>query len=140
MLREGGRLIVMNAVVTTAWRYPFVDGLARPFTMFTLACLAVLAAPYVQGPARRLGGALLIGALVNYLLSPGVQVLHDHALQAIASLSHDKVYKVPYGWQVEVPSYITFIEPTIAAFILAAFVWDRLSPAPSGGCCNSRSS
>ena len=131
MLREGLRVIIMEGVVTTAWRYSVVNDIARPLTMMALAWLAVLSATYLQGWRKRLGGALLIAAPVNYLISPAVKIVRDRVLLAMASLSHDEVYKAPYGWRVEVSSYATFLEPTIAVFVLAALVWDRLSLRPS---------
>ena len=48
-------------------------------------------------------------------------------LTRFAHLNHEEVYKAPYGWQVEVPAYITYVEPVAACFMIAALVWNRLA-------------
>ncbi len=131
MLREAMRVTILDGVVTTAWRYSFVSDLPRFLVPFFLACLAVAAAPHLRGPAARLVGALSIGVITTYVFVPVLSSLLGHILQTIRYLSHDEIYRVPYGWHVEVPAYITFLEPTIAAFLLAALVLDRLSSSLS---------
>jgi hypothetical protein len=42
-------------------------------------------------------------------------------------LSHDDVYLPPYGWHVQIPAYLTFIEPVIACLIIYANVEQNLS-------------
>ena len=129
MLREATRVSILDGVVTTAWRYSFVSDLPRFLVPLFLACLVVPAAPLLRRPGARLAGALLMAGITAYLFLPGLSWVLGHVLHAMRSLSHDEVYKVPYGWQVEVPAYLTFfLEPTVAAFALAALVLDRLSP------------
>ena len=128
MLREALRVSILDGVVTSAWRYSFVSDLPRSVVPVFLACLCVPAARYVRQFPARMVGALVIGGLATYVFLPAFSSVLGHMLHSIQYLSHDEIYKVPYGWQVEVPSYITFLEPTIAAFLVATLVLDSLSP------------
>lgn len=133
MLREALRVSILDGIVTSAWRYSFVSDLPRSVVPVFLACLCVPAARYVRHTSARVVGAIVIGGLATYVFLPAFSSILGHVLHSIRHLSHDEIYKVPYGWQVEFPSYITFLEPTIAAFLVAALVLDRLSPKLSVG-------
>lgn len=127
MLREATRVTILDGVVTTAWRYSFVSGLPRFFVPLFLACLCVPTSRYLRRLPARVAGALVIGGLACYAFLPALAYVLKHVLDSMSYLSHDEIYKVPYGWQVEIPAYITFLEPTVAAFLLAAFTLDRFS-------------
>jgi hypothetical protein len=128
MLREALiRGPVMDGFATTAWLFSFVSGLPRLITILIVSCLVVVTEPLVRRPWRLFLGAAAIAALVHFLCTPFIGVAFGHILESISYLSHDEVYKAPYGWQIEVPAYITYLEPVVACFITVALVWDGLS-------------
>jgi len=47
---------------------------------------------------------------------------------ALASFAHPNWCELPYGWNVNLPAYASFLEPALAAFAMAALAWDGLSP------------
>lgn len=51
-------------------------------------------------------------------------------MQHLAYLAHDEIYRPPYDWHVDLPSYISFSEPVMAGFIVALLIWDQLSGRP----------
>jgi hypothetical protein len=118
---------VMNGFATTAWIYSFVDNLPRLITALLICCLVVLAAPKLSRPWQKILGALAIAAIVQFLCVPLIGKAFGNIMASIAYLNHDEVYKAPYGWQIEVPAYITYMEPVAACFIMVALVWDRLA-------------
>jgi hypothetical protein len=128
MLREALiRGPVMDGFATTAWSFSFVSNLPRLITILIVSCLVVVTEPLVRRPWRLFLGAVAIAALVQFLCAPYIRIAFGHILESIAYLSHDEVYKAPYGWQIEVPAYITYLEPVVACFVMVALVWDGLS-------------
>jgi hypothetical protein len=121
------RVPVMNGFATTAWRYSIVESLPRLIRTLLICCLVVFASPTLIRLWQKIVGALAISAIVQLLCVPFVSKVFGHILASIAYLNHDEVYKAPYGWQIEVPAYITYMEPVVACFVMVALVWDRLS-------------
>jgi hypothetical protein len=118
---------VMNGFATTAWIYSFVDNLPRLITALLICCLVVPTAPKLSRPWQKILGALAIAAMLQFLCVPLIGKAFSHILASIAYLNHDEVYTAPYGWQIEVPAYITYMEPVAACFIMVVLVWDRLA-------------
>ena len=48
-------------------------------------------------------------------------------LVALTSQSGPSTSHTPYGMNILIPAYITFIEPTVATFIVYTLIKDRLS-------------
>jgi hypothetical protein len=128
MLREALiRGPVMDGFATTAWVFSIVSSLPRLITILIISCLVVVTEPWVARPWQVLLTAIAIAALIQFLCAPLIGAAFSHILDSISYLSHDEVYKAPYGWQIEVPAYITYLEPVAACFVMAAVVWERLS-------------
>jgi hypothetical protein len=117
---------VMNGFATTAWRYSLVDNLPRLITVLLISCLVVAAAPKLDQLWKKILGALLIAVLVQLVCVPFIDRAFAHIMASLEYLNHDEVYKVPYGWQIEVPAYITYAEPVAACFIMVALIWNKL--------------
>ncbi len=58
--------------------------------------------------------------MLQFLCLPLIDKAFGQILASIAYLNHDEVYKAPYGWQIEVPTYITYLKPVVACFIMVA--------------------
>lgn len=127
MLREAlFRLPIMNAIATTAWIYSLVDSLPRLLILFLMSGLVVLAAPWLRQLWQMSLGAMLMASVLYFGAQPLIDKAFGYLLTSIAYLNHEEVYKVPYGWQIELPAYITYMEPVIACFVMVLLVWDRL--------------
>ncbi len=116
----------MDAVVTGAWRYAFISNLPKLLPFLALGCLIPAVSPLVHGWSRKIVLALILAAVFL-----GVRLLalslFQPLLQHFAYLAHDEIYKPPYDWHVDLPSYLSFSEPVLAGFVVAFLVWDRLS-------------
>ncbi len=128
MVREALiRKPVMDGFATTAWRYSIIDNLPRLLTVLLLCSMVIVAAPWARRLWQRLLGAVVIGAVLEVVFRPGIAKIFEHIMASIAYLSHDAVYTVPYGWQIEVPAYLTYMEPVLACFVMVALIWDRMA-------------
>ena len=126
MLRESLRLPIMDGFATTAWRYSFVSDAPRVL-MACLVCCAVAAMPRLSRWWVKLFAALFVATVLQLIVQPFIHRSFAHVLASIAYLSHDEVYTVPYGWQIELPAYVTFMEPVIACFVMVSLVWGQLT-------------
>ena len=126
MLRE--QLIrrpMMESVVTTAWTHSFVANIPMLVPFLVLACLVVFFAPWLSAPWQRPVGSLLIALIAFVAARPVFACAFQPLLVTIAALEHGEV--CTHGPCVEIPGYLTYAEPVLAAFVVVALVWDRLS-------------
>ena len=125
-LKETLRGAVMNAVVTTAWAFNLAKALSPlVYSLSVGFSVAYLLASSLR-PSRKLVGVFLLGLAAPLIIRPLVGAATDYVLQPLAGLDHAEIYTMPYGWQVLVPAYLTYIEPVAASFLLAALIWPRL--------------
>ena len=126
MLRESLRLPIMDGFATTAWRYSFVSDTPRIIMVF-LICCTVVATPKISRWWVKAVAAVFSAAVLQFIIQPLIHAGFSHLLTSTAYLSHDEIYKVPYGWQIEVPAYITYLEPVIGCFLMAIIAWEKLA-------------
>ncbi|GBQ96627.1 hypothetical protein AA23498_2688 [Acetobacter nitrogenifigens DSM 23921 = NBRC 105050] len=127
MEHETVRGIIMNGVVTTAWLYPILQALPGLFLLFTSAALVVFSGELAQGRWVWPVAGAAIGFFVHFAVAPLVESVSSPLLSSLSYLGHKDVYSIPYGWNVLVPAYVSYLEPAVATVIMAALVWDRLS-------------
>lgn len=105
-----------------------VDGVAIPRRAAFLSrrcavAVAIVAARRVLvSPVRCILTTLVIGIPVHMLLSPALKTAFAGFVQWTSSREGYTFYNPPYDWHVEVPAYMTFAEPVLAAFAVAALV------------------
>jgi hypothetical protein len=120
----------MDAYCTTAWTFIFVANIQKLLTMALAAVMIVAAAPRLPRLWQKLAGALVITAISVFAVSPLVGKAMGPVMAAIANLAPQGEWcTLPYGANVLIPAYLTFLEPVLACLAGAALVWDRLSPS-----------
>jgi len=124
------RGFIMDGVVSHDWLYCLVENLARPVDYMIVAVLVVGLAPWLTSGWRIGLGALAIVAVTRFVIDPPIDAAFAKWVASLEYLDTGNLYNPPYGWQVIVPSYLTFLEPVVAAFAIAALVWDQLSARP----------
>ena len=128
MLKEALiRAAVMDGVVTTAWVFSFVSALPRICSCLIAGSAVVVVGRFVARPRWLVAASLALSAIMVLLVDPALRSSFGAVLHAISDLAHDEVYAMPYGWQVMVPAFLTYAEPTVAAFFVTAMVWDELA-------------
>ena len=125
------RLPVMNGVVSTAYAYSFLANIPVLVPYAVLACLIVAGTPTGGRTWRRAAGAVAFAALAFLVCEPLSARLFQPVLDRFAFLAHAEIYDPPYGPNVQIPAYLTYVEPVTAALVLAALAWDRLSARPT---------
>jgi hypothetical protein len=125
------RMPLMNGIVTSAWVFSLTLGLPILVAYLLLSCLIVIFAPRLPRVWQQVLGALLIAALLHFLITP---VTSKYVNMLLAQLPRpENIISPPYGLNVLVPAYLTFAEPVVACFILARMVWSKLSLASVKG-------
>jgi len=119
---------IMDGVVTTAWTFSFLSNVPSLLVWLLLALLVVAIAPLLKNIWLQVVGAVALYALVFVGCKPLIMSVCMPVVTRLSYLAHDQVYGEPYGMHVLVPAYLSYAEPVIAALIIAALVWDRLSP------------
>jgi hypothetical protein len=71
--------------------------------------------------------SIALYALVFIACKPLIEHAFAPVINHFSYLAHDEVYGPPYGMHVLIPAYLTYVEPVIAALLIAALVWDNLS-------------
>jgi hypothetical protein len=127
MLKETFRGIVMNGVVTRGWGFDVVAGLPGLSYTFVISSVIVFLTPLLRNVWARVGGAVLLAGIAIFAVRPALSYIFAPALKAVAHLDHPEVYSFPYGWQVLIPAYITYVEPVVACMCVAFLVWGRMS-------------
>jgi hypothetical protein len=118
----------MDAYCTNAWVFIFVSHVPKLMTMALAALMIVLAAPKLPRLWQILAGALLVTAITVFAVGPAIDRAMAPVMVALAGLAPTGEWcTLPYGANVLVPAYITFLEPTLACFAAAALLWNRLS-------------
>ena len=124
------RLPLMRNVVSTKWTiYPFIDNLPAVLWFAVAVMLVIGVGALTTTAVRRLGAAALIAVLLDRLVSPAIDAAFAGIIAANSHREGDQLYNVPYDWHVDLPSYLTYVEPAIGA-LATAMVLRRLRVSP----------
>jgi hypothetical protein len=132
MLRESFRAALMEGVVTTSYAYPVLELIPKLFATSILTFLCVVAQPAVPRIWQKIVVSGVIYVFVSSTMAFATGQFFEPLLAHFAYLRHDEVYAMPYGENVLIPAYITYVEPVAGCIIAAALVWQRLAGRPPG--------
>jgi hypothetical protein len=122
------RAPIMDGVVTTAWTFSFLSNIPTLLIWLLLSILIVAIAPLLKNLWLQLVAAATLYALVFLALKPLIIQASSPILNHLSYLSHDEVYSLPYGMHVLIPAYLTYAEPVAACILIAALLWNQLTP------------
>jgi hypothetical protein len=114
------RMPVMRNIVSTKWTiYPFVDNLPDVSRVGAMV-LAAMAMNYI---AQRFGTKAVFATIatlaVDMAVMPLIRAEFAGVIANNATREGEQLYNIPYDWHVNVPSYLTSIEPAAGALIVA---------------------
>jgi hypothetical protein len=121
----------MDGVVSGDWIYCFVENLPRPLEYLIACCLIVVIAPKVGTAWTIAAASIAIATTIVFVTDPYIDGVFQKLVASIEYLDTGNIYNPPYGWQVNVPSYVTFLEPVIASFAIAALMLSKRSRRPA---------
>jgi hypothetical protein len=120
----------MDAYCTTAWVFPFVSNIPKLLTIALGTALALLAAPRLALLWQKVAAAVVIMGITTYIANPLWGWSLQPIMHSIAALAPQGEWcELPYGADVLIPAYLSFIEPTLGCLGAVALTWDRLSPS-----------
>jgi hypothetical protein len=118
----------MDAYCTNAWTFIFVAHIPKLLTMAAAALMIAAATPRLPRLWQQSAAALVITALTVFAVGPLFDKAMSPVMAAIAGLAPTGEWcALPYGANVLIPAYITFLEPVLACVAGAALVWNHLS-------------
>jgi len=119
------RFPIMNGICSTAWVYSLIEDLPKLFQLL-VASILIVTVPKPGSVIYQVVTAVVAAALMVFIFEPFVTLAFHPLLSHFSSFNHTDIYLPPYGWNVQIPAYITFIEPVIACFIIYANVEGNL--------------
>jgi hypothetical protein len=121
---------LMNAMVTSAWLFSWLQNLPSLVTPLFLACLLLCLAPRLTRYWHGLVFALLVAAVLDFLVTPLARAGVNALMAYISPPNEQDFIAEPYGWKVMLSAYLTFIEPVLASFMMLHLTRARLSAEP----------
>ena len=120
------RAAFMDIVNSTSVVYPIVQALPKLISLAITAASAVYSATFTRKQWTKWVAALVISAFTFFICQPIINALFDRLLTALAWMSGPSLYNPPYDYHILIPAYLSFLEPVIAAFFMAALIWKNL--------------
>ncbi len=125
------RLPIMRNAVSTKWTiYPFIDNLPAVLWFAAATVMVMLATRLTTTTWRRLTVAAALAVVLDLCVAPALDSAFTRIIAANTAREGQQLYNVPYDWHVDVPSYLTFLEPALGA-VLIAMVLRQLRVGPA---------
>jgi hypothetical protein len=116
-------LAIETAIVGNGW-YAVFDIAPRALCSFAGGFAAAWFGLGKQKPGNVALAMILVAALVVFAIHPALDIVF--ALLKKGLVEPMPLYTDPYPLKINLLIYVTFIEPTLATFIMAAFCWPAL--------------
>lgn len=118
----------MDGYCNDSFAYAVVEAVPKLLPHLLLSAMIVASARLTPKPWQKAVAALLSGAIAMLVMMPLFAHLFESTLKSLEYLVSDGAScPMPYGWKVDVPADLTFVEPVLAAMATASLVWDKLS-------------
>lgn len=119
----------MNGYCSNSIGFMLINNIPKLLAIVVMCGLIVFSVPRLNNFFLKLGAATIIAAIFMFVASPLITAAWEPVANSIAHLAPTGEWcKLPYGPEVLIPSYISFIEPVMACVIMAILIWDQLSP------------
>jgi hypothetical protein len=120
----------MDGYCTTAYRYAFASNIPKLLAMAFFCALIVVAVFWLRLTWQKVIAAAVIATLTTFAATPLIGAAMGPFLKSIADLAPQSEWcTLPYGANILIPAYLSFVEPVLACIAAAALCWDRLSPS-----------
>ena len=120
------RAPLVDTFATTAFRYSVLTDSKALIAVFLASTVIAALDRRLQSRRYQVALSFSLAAVLVFLVAPVVNAWYAHLLNHFDHLSHPGIYNFPYPWQLNVPAYITFIEPTVSAAIIYSLVRESL--------------
>lgn len=142
-MKKWAILFAIDAMLTESlFRGPFMDGYCTNSIGFMLinnipkllaiaitCALVVFTAPKLNNVPYKFLAAIALAAVFMFAINPLIGAAWKPVMEKISYLAPTGEWcKLPYGPDVLIPAYISFIEPVLACMAMAILVLDQLTP------------
>jgi hypothetical protein len=129
MLNETLRVFVIESTILGDWLYGAFDRAPGALSPLMCSCAVAWIALGDQ-KYRNVGVAvLLIAGLEAFAIYPALDALFTSLKNGLSEPT--PLYADPYPFKINLVVYATFIEPTVAAFVMASVCWTAMGNSPS---------
>jgi hypothetical protein len=119
----------MNGYCSNSIGFMLINNIPKLLAIAVMCGLIVFSAPRLNNFFLKFAAAAAIAAIFMFVASPLITAAWKPVTSSIAHLAPTNEWcKLPYGPEVLIPSYISFIEPVMACMIMAILIWNQLSP------------
>jgi hypothetical protein len=118
----------MAGYCTHAWLFAFVSNIPKLLSLAIVSAIVVAVTPRISGIVRKTVAAVILAAFAIFALNPLIGMAFAPVMQSIANLAPQSEWcTLPYGPNVLIPAYISFVEPTLACMAAGLLTWRQLS-------------
>ncbi len=125
------RGLLMNIIVGNPWPSEILRSVPSYLKFFSLSLLICCLVPAITEKRQfrflRYAVLALIMTVVLILIGKIAVAALAPLLAHVSSPAASNISQVPYGINILIPAYMTYLEPTIAAFIVFYLIKNRLS-------------
>lgn len=117
----------MEGYCTDAWLYAFIANLQRLVPLALASAMIAFVTPRLDRIWKCATAAAAIAALVQFQLAPTTLSAFQGVMQSLSAYAPAGEWcKLPYGANVLIPAYLTFVEPALGCLFAVALCWDQL--------------
>jgi hypothetical protein len=121
------RVLLMNILVSKAILYTII-GVLPIYIETVLICASITIFFRYKSNANVLWsvGFIIILSTLFYFIFPVLQELSNNMLTQVSNPDQSKAIQPPYGLNILIPAYLTYLSPVIASFIVYYFMQSKL--------------
>lgn len=128
MLNETLRVVAIETAIVGSGLYSILDVAPKGLLAFAGGFAGAWIGLSIQKRQNLALAAILAAALIAFALHPALDALCESLKNGLPEPT--VLYTDPYPFKINILIYVTFIEPTIASFIIASFCWSFLAGNP----------
>jgi VanZ family protein len=124
MLNETFRVLLIETAIVQSGAYSVLDIAPKALSSLLGGCAVAWIAFGSKERRNAVLGIVLVAAIVTFAIRPGLEALCASLKNSLPEPT--PLFSDPYPTRINVLIYATFVEPTIAAFAMAAACWPAL--------------
>jgi hypothetical protein len=118
----------MDGYCTNSIGFMLISNIPKLLTIAITCGLVVFTAPRLNNVLYKFLAAIVISALFMFAVSPLIGAAWKPVADKIAYLAPTGEWcKLPYGLDVLIPAYISFMEPVLSCVVMAILILNQLS-------------
>ncbi|MGQ7855991.1 hypothetical protein ACUN24_17295 [Pedobacter sp. WC2501] len=119
----------MDGYCTNSLGFMLINNIPKLLTIAIICGLVVFTAPKLNNLLYKFLAAIALAAVFMFAINPLMVAAWKPVMEKISYLTPTGEWcKLPYGSDVLIPAYISFIEPVLASIAMAMLILNQLAP------------